>query len=407
LWVHPSPTHLPDPSYISALYSCNLLTKIKSKINKQTSKKKSTKHRKHLMETVVCHSVSHSISVCLTLANVRCKKSLVGVVLSGFCDIINTGSSQGLLPVILLFPWVVEILQLWIWAWVIAEEIRAPPLPMCTTKASTPALLQLGYHSCSHALRASHPHPCLQSQLHCAAQSRCIAHSLEYYGLGEVGLALPSSRPWGQLTCAPSTRASSGKGFSSPECCSWWEVGPTLPTAEGTRGKWGRVSPLHHTISWQRGRASSSVLVVLGSAFLPAGGWEGLGGFGSEHHLYSWTYPQQISEGGSALLYWLTYTPPESAHSPECCSRWEMRPGCDSKGGGGAGIVLHSPWTSTWSPVAAQPGTSPCFLVAIWAMDANLCHCVVTDPELTMASGGRAGHSQRSAPSSPQFHFSS
>lgn len=68
----------------------------------------------------------------------------------GFYDIINMGSSQGLLLVILLLPRVTEILQLldsrtgpfmmiqilgwvnsepWIWAWVVAELARLLAVP--------------------------------------------------------------------------------------------------------------------------------------------------------------------------------------------------------------------------------------------------------------------------------------
>lgn len=67
------------------------------------------------MEVVICHRVSHSISLCqhiITCKNIHCKESLVWFEISGFCDTINPGSSLGLL-VFLLLSCVTEILQLW------------------------------------------------------------------------------------------------------------------------------------------------------------------------------------------------------------------------------------------------------------------------------------------------------
>ena len=45
--------------------------------------------------------------------SVHFSESLVWLEISGFCDTINIGSSLGLLPVILLLPCVMEVLQLW------------------------------------------------------------------------------------------------------------------------------------------------------------------------------------------------------------------------------------------------------------------------------------------------------
>jgi hypothetical protein len=46
---------------------------------------------------------------------------------------------------------------------------------------------------CSHALGPAHPHPCIHSQLHCAAQSRGRATSPKCYSPWDYGLALPLS----------------------------------------------------------------------------------------------------------------------------------------------------------------------------------------------------------------------
>lgn len=66
------------------------------------------------MEAVVCHSISHGIPLCphIFTVNVYCNESLVWFEVSGFCDTINIESSLVLLPVILLLPCVMEILQL-------------------------------------------------------------------------------------------------------------------------------------------------------------------------------------------------------------------------------------------------------------------------------------------------------
>jgi hypothetical protein len=47
-----------------------------------------------------------------SLANVHCNESLVWFEISGFCDTISVGSLPGLLWVLLLLPYVMEILQL-------------------------------------------------------------------------------------------------------------------------------------------------------------------------------------------------------------------------------------------------------------------------------------------------------
>ena len=119
-----------------------------------------------------------------SLANVHCSESLVLFEISGVCHAIHTGSSSGLLPVILLLPCVMEILQLWnsrtgpvthlnrSWMMQILSPGSTWLFLICTTKVSSPVFLQLDHPK----LPAAHLHPHSQSQLHCAAQSRLEAH---------------------------------------------------------------------------------------------------------------------------------------------------------------------------------------------------------------------------------------
>ena len=73
---------------------------------------KLTEYREHF----VVYTVSHSISLCpyIFTSSVHFNESLVWYEVSGFCDTISTGSSQGLLLDILLLFCVMEILQFWI-----------------------------------------------------------------------------------------------------------------------------------------------------------------------------------------------------------------------------------------------------------------------------------------------------
>jgi hypothetical protein len=63
------------------------------------------------------------------LANVHCRDSLQWFEASGFCSTVNTGSSLGLLLDILLFPCVMEILQLWIYRSWPPSQARILPWP--------------------------------------------------------------------------------------------------------------------------------------------------------------------------------------------------------------------------------------------------------------------------------------
>lgn len=109
------------------------------------------------MEAVVCHSVSHNVPLCIYIFMFSVVSHWSGLrSFSGFCHIITIGSSLELLPVILLFPCFIEILQLcigrtgpftcsnssqmmkiWGWAnskpwipdWVLAELVISLDLP--------------------------------------------------------------------------------------------------------------------------------------------------------------------------------------------------------------------------------------------------------------------------------------
>lgn len=66
------------------------------------------------MEAVVCHRVSQSVSLWPHIFSCRWTLQLVWFEVSAFCETINTGSSPGLLLLILLLFYVMEILHLWI-----------------------------------------------------------------------------------------------------------------------------------------------------------------------------------------------------------------------------------------------------------------------------------------------------
>jgi hypothetical protein len=100
--MYPSPIHLPDPSYLSFI-----LANFPPKYNTQ-KQQKSWKISHLIMEAVVCHIVSHSISLCLHFCTWKCCSELLV-----WFKIYNIGSPSGLLQVILLLV-VVEIRQLWI-----------------------------------------------------------------------------------------------------------------------------------------------------------------------------------------------------------------------------------------------------------------------------------------------------
>lgn len=95
--VHPYPIHLPLP-----LYSLSTLP------TSPTTKKKNL-----VVETGVCHSVSHSVYPFIytsSIANIYCSDLLVWYEASDFCYSINTITLLRFLLDILLLPWVMEIL---------------------------------------------------------------------------------------------------------------------------------------------------------------------------------------------------------------------------------------------------------------------------------------------------------
>jgi hypothetical protein len=106
----------------------------------------------------------------------------------------------------------------WIWAWVVAELLSFWLFLIHTTRVNSPALPLLGHPvgqlSCFHALGPAHPHPCLQSQLHCAAQSR----------LRPTVPSVAACEGLGQFSCSPTLRAGSPVPSS---------LGPTPPYCPG------------------------------------------------------------------------------------------------------------------------------------------------------------------------------
>ena len=162
-----------------------------------------------------CVSQYKLLSTHFSLLNFHCNNSLVWFEVSGSSNTINAAFSPGFLPVVLLLPCVMEILQLWIsrtgpfilpnhlqmvemlgWAisepwiraWVGTELVSAPALPYLHHQGELSALLQLGHPNqpsvggrfSTPALMPSKPahlRPHLQSQLHSAAWSRHMGHS--------------------------------------------------------------------------------------------------------------------------------------------------------------------------------------------------------------------------------------
>ena len=128
------------------------------------------------MEAIVSQCVTQYTLLSIHLANVHCSESLVWFKASGFCYTISTGSSLGFLSAILLLPWVVEILQLWLRDWsfhALQQFIDRIDVGMGRLKTldlglevaelvSSPALL-CPYHQgkLSSTARVAHPIPLL------------------------------------------------------------------------------------------------------------------------------------------------------------------------------------------------------------------------------------------------------
>ena len=98
----------------------------------------------------------------LYLQMAHCNESLICFEASGFCYTINTGPSQRLLSDILLLPYVMEILQLWIcrtgpshapavhrWGRCWGGQLKALDLDLCSSR--------VGQLSHTHTTRASSP----------------------------------------------------------------------------------------------------------------------------------------------------------------------------------------------------------------------------------------------------------
>ena len=199
----------------------------------------------------MCPTVGPSVYTSL-FVNVYCNESLVWLKASGFCYSINPGSSSGLL---LLWPCVMEILQLWVSVHMLlqliaevdvgVDQLKALHLglsdhwvdqptssPAPTVLVSSPAMPQL-VHPVLQLARGrvssptlmpsvlmTHLHPCHKSQLDCAPQLRCGAHSPQYCSW------------WGQdqISCSHDPRA------SSTHCCRWWGWGGITSTPP--HGRW-------------------------------------------------------------------------------------------------------------------------------------------------------------------------
>ena len=146
---------------------------------------------------------------------------------SGFCDTIIR-FSQGLFLVILLLACVIQILKLWmsktspfthpnhlqiddIEFWGGPTQSPAPPEELFSTAPARPPNAAMGrVSSALMPSRPAHLHPCLQSQLYCAAQSKIGAQlpsAAACKGPGQLShlhilrLAHLVPLPLGQLFC--------------------------------------------------------------------------------------------------------------------------------------------------------------------------------------------------------------
>jgi hypothetical protein len=207
LWVshHAPQSHSSPNPLIAALCSCNLPHEIKHKSEQRSNNKDKAQN---FSKAVVCHSVSHSLSLCPHIFISKCLlqwfidlslRCLASVTLSildphqeffqlscwcpmswRFCSF-GTGLTLSL-PIV------------GIWYRFGDEPIQSPGYGLgCwlnwlafiwTTKASSPALLWLGYPmpqpsgggrvNCPTLMPSgmAHLHPHLQNQLQCASQSR-------------------------------------------------------------------------------------------------------------------------------------------------------------------------------------------------------------------------------------------
>ena len=123
--TYPSLAHLPVPSYLSFVLEPPLPNKDKLITNKQQTIKN------HSMEAVVCHRVSQCVPQSIPLSTHLYLQMFIAMShWSGSRSLASVTPSildpQGLLPIILLLPCVMEILQLWI------SRIHPFPRPSCS-----------------------------------------------------------------------------------------------------------------------------------------------------------------------------------------------------------------------------------------------------------------------------------
>jgi hypothetical protein len=127
----------------------------------------------------------------------------------------------------------------WIWAWIVAELVSLLALWYLTGCALQHcfgnAILCCHQQEAGPALLLSlipsglaDPHPCLQSQHCCSAQSKHGAHSPKwettFEGLGQLFCTHLCLYHQGQLHCVTQARCRA----HCPECCSWLGAGLAL-----------------------------------------------------------------------------------------------------------------------------------------------------------------------------------
>lgn len=162
-------------------------------------------------KSILTHNVTGYDLIAFKLQSDTCNESSVCFETSGFCYTFNTGLSELLLNMLLLFC-VMEILQLWIsrsgpfpcssrscvvdgwwdrptpswfWVWMVAGMVRctALPCPHHQHELSSTSLASLPNVVSSKRWTGSPSHMSLnrlaQGQLYCAVQARCWDHSAE------------------------------------------------------------------------------------------------------------------------------------------------------------------------------------------------------------------------------------
>lgn len=140
---------------------------------------------------------------------------------------------------------------------------------------SSPVLLSPGQ---------AHLHPCLLDKLHCSVQSRCGVHSPKGCSLQGDEPALLLSQPRGWLTLAftirdsslcclgesagPASLSVSTSERSRLSSSALMPQGPSLPTTKGDKEEKGHHPQTYTTLGQLNGRASPTVLSLLGPTHL-------------------------------------------------------------------------------------------------------------------------------------------